>query len=141
MTEEWGGPKAEGRENLAPKGSKGQEGFTPKGPGISDLISSEYTHGLHLTNCRCTSSSLELSLGRIPECRTTKAKLETSHNFHRLNPINANRKSRRFSRAVQTVGMLSISSWSAGLYSQLRPLTKKIMFLSVFVGGWKIRDD
>ena len=77
---------------------------------MSDLISSEYVRGRHLTNFRFTSSSLELSLGRIPEGRTTKAKLETSHDFRRLKLINANRNSCRFSRAVQTVGMPSVSS-------------------------------
>ena len=117
MTEDWGGPKAEGRENLAPKGSEGQEGFTLEGSRISDLISLKYAHELHLTNRRFISSSSELSLGRIPECRTTKAKLEISHNFQRLNPINTNINSRRFSGALQMVRMPSVSSQSTGLYS------------------------
>ena len=34
-----------------------------------------------------------------------------------------------------------MSSRSARLYSQLQPLTKKIMFLSMFVGGQNIQDD
>ena len=111
MTKDWGGPKVEGRDSFTPEGSGGRGGFAPEGLGISDLMSSEYDR--------------RLSRGRIPEGRTTKAKLETSHDFQRLNPINANRNSRRFSRAVQTVGMLSVSSRSTGLYSQLRLLVKK----------------
>ena len=116
-------------------------GFTLEGPGISDLISSEYTHGGHLANYCFTSSSSELRLGRIPRGHITKAKLETPHDFRRLNLINANRSSRRFSGVIQMVGMQSVSSLSTGLYSQLRSPTKKVTFLPVFVGGRKIQDD
>ena len=59
--------------------------------------------------------------------------------IRRLNPINANGGSRRFSRAVQKVGMSCVSSGSVVL-----PITttdKKITLLPVFVGGRKIRDD
>ena len=97
----------EGKEGLK---SGGREGFTPEGLGISDLISSEYARGRHLANYCFTSSSPELRSGQIPEGSTAKTKLETPHDFQRLNPINANGSSRRFSRAVQTVEMPSVSS-------------------------------
>ena len=69
---------AEGREGLE---AGGREGFTLEGSGISDLISSEYTRGRHLANCRFTSLSSELRSGQIPEGNTTKAKLKTPHNM------------------------------------------------------------
>ena len=81
--------------------------------------------GLHFANFRFTASSSGLRLERIPENRTTKAKLETPYDSRRLNPINANKSSRWFSRAVQAVRMPNVSSRSTGLYSQLWPLTKK----------------
>ena len=55
-----------------------REGDTPEGPGMSDLISSEYTYGRHLANFRFTSSSSRLRSGRILEDRTTKEKLENT---------------------------------------------------------------
>ena len=90
----------EGQEDFALEGSEGREDLALGGLGISDLINSEYVHGLHLTNFCFTSSSSELRLGQIPEGRTTKAKLETPHDFRRLNPIKANGSSCRFSGAV-----------------------------------------
>ena len=115
------GPSREGFITEGRKGLKagGREGFTPEGSGIYDLISSEYARGRHLANCCFTSSSPKLRSGQIREGSTTKAKLETPHDFRRLNPINVNGSSRRFSGAVQTVGMPSVSSRSTGLYSQL----------------------
>ena len=92
-----GGPKEEGRDSLTPEEPGGREDFAPEGQGIPDLISSEYVRRRHLTNFRFTSSSSELSLGRIHAGRTTKVKLETSHDFRRLNSINPNRNSCRFS--------------------------------------------
>ena len=71
------------REGFMKKGREGlevrdREGDTPEGPGMSDLISSEYTHGRHLANFRFISSSSGLRPGRIPEDCTTKAKLENT---------------------------------------------------------------
>ena len=66
----------EGLEYFSPEG---QEGFTPEGPRISDLISSEYTCERDLANCRFTSLSSELRSGRIHEGNTTKAKLRITY--------------------------------------------------------------
>ena len=71
------------REVFMTKGRKGlevgaQEGDTPEGPGMSDLISSEYTRGRHLANFRFTSSSSGLRLGRIPKDSIIKARLENT---------------------------------------------------------------
>ena len=71
------------REVFMTKGREGlevrdREEDTPEGPGMSDLISLEYTWGRHLANFRFTSSSSGLRPGRIPEDRTTKAKLENT---------------------------------------------------------------
>ena len=72
-----GGPQ---REVFMTKGKEGlevgaREGDTLEGSGMSDLINSEYTHGRNLANFRFTTSSSGLRPGRIPEDRTTKAKL------------------------------------------------------------------
>ena len=71
------------REVFMTKGGEGlearaREGDTPEGSGKSDLISLEYTCGRHLANFRFTSSSSRLRPRRIPEDRTTKAKLENT---------------------------------------------------------------
>ena len=75
--------KGPSREVLMTKGREGLEAGArardmPEGPGMSNLINSQYTYGRHLANFCFTSSSLGLRLGRIPEDRTTKAKLENT---------------------------------------------------------------
>ena len=50
-----------GREGLE---AEAREEDTPEGPRMSDLISSEYTHGRHFANFRFTSSSSGLRLGK-----------------------------------------------------------------------------
>ena len=52
-----------GSDRESGRDTEGREDFAPEGPGISDLISSEYVRGLHLTNFRFTFSSSELRLG------------------------------------------------------------------------------
>ena len=64
-----------GREGLE---AEAREGDTPEGPGMFNLFSLEYTHERHLANFRFTSSFLGLRPERIPEDRTTKAKLENT---------------------------------------------------------------
>ena len=81
MTEDWGDPKAGGRDSFTPEGPGGRGGSAPKGPRISDLMSLEYVYGRHLTNFRFTFSSSELSSGRIPEGNITKAKLRKPHSL------------------------------------------------------------
>ena len=68
------------REVLMTKGREGleagaREEDTPEGPGMSNLISSEYTRGRHLANYCFTSSSSGLRPGRIPKDRTTQNKV------------------------------------------------------------------
>ena len=134
------------REGFMTEGGEGlrtgsRAGLAPDGPGISDLMSSEYARGWHLTNLRFTSSSSGLRLGRTPENHTTKPELETPKDFRKLDPIGARENSCRFSRVVQEVGTASVSSQSAGLYSQLWPVTKKIVFLPEFIGGWHVGNN
>ena len=100
------GSKAEdfetgGREGFMTEGGDGfrtgsRVGFAQDGPGISDLMSSEYARGWHLTNLRFTSSSSRLRLGRTPENHITKLELETPKDFQKLDPIGARENSRRF---------------------------------------------
>ena len=117
------GSKAEDEEDLETGGREGfmmeggedlkagsHAGFTPDGPGISDLISSEYARGWHLTNLRFTSSSSGLRSGRTHENHTTKLELETPKDFRKLDPIRARENSCRFSGVVQEVGKPSVSS-------------------------------
>ena len=71
------------QEVFMTKGKEGleagaREGHMPEGLGMSDLINLEYIGGWHLANFRFTSSSSGLRPGRIPEDRTTKAKLENT---------------------------------------------------------------
>ena len=97
----------EGGEDLT---TRSCAGFALDGSGISDLVSSKYARGWHLTNLHFTSSSLELRLGRTPENHTTKPELETPKDFRKLDPIVARENSRKFSGVVQEVGTLSVSS-------------------------------
>ena len=110
------------REGFMTEGGEGlkigsRAGLALDGPGISDLMSSEYTRGWHLTNLRFTSSSTWLRPGRTPENHTTKPELETPKDFRKLDSIGVRENSRRFSGVVQEVGTPSASSRSAGPYS------------------------
>ena len=67
------------REEDLKKGSRAD--LAPDGPGISDLMSSKYVRGAHLTSFRFTSSSSGLRSGRAPEDHATKAILEISYNL------------------------------------------------------------
>ena len=104
-----------GREGFMKEGGEdlkigSHAGFTPNGPGISDLMSSEYACGWHLNNLRFTSSSSGLRSGHTPENYTIKQKLETPKDFRKLDPIGARENSRRFLEVVQEVGTPSVSS-------------------------------
>ena len=60
---------------------EGQEDFELEDPGMSDLMSSEKARGRHLANFHFTSLSSGLRSGRIPEERTTNAKLGIPYNM------------------------------------------------------------
>ena len=60
---------------------EGREDFEPEDLGMSNLMSSEEARGRHLANFRFTSLSSRLRSGRIPEERTTNAKLEIPYNM------------------------------------------------------------
>ena len=85
-------------------------GFAPDSLGISDLMSSEYAHGWHLTSFRFTSSSSGLRQGHTPENHTTKPESETPKDFRKLHSIGAMENSRRFSGVVEEVGTPNVSS-------------------------------
>ena len=95
-----------------------------EGPGISDLISFMYGRGGHSANASVMTLSSGLRLGRAPERHVDNAELEISNNLIQVIP-KTKRHSRRFSGVVQAIGTPRVSSLSRGLYSQLRPLTKK----------------
>ena len=104
-----------GREGLMTEGGEdlrtgSRAGFAPDGQGISDLMSSEYARGWHLTNLRFTSSSSGLRPSRTPENHTTKQELEIPKDFRKLDPIGARDNSRRFLGVVQEVRTPSVSS-------------------------------
>ena len=67
-------------EEISMAGSEGdlergeQEGLTPKEPGMSDLIRSEYAQGRHLLKRHFTSMSSGVRSGRIPKSNATKLK-------------------------------------------------------------------
>ena len=60
---------------------EGREDFEPEDLGISNLISSEQARGRYLANFHFTTLSSGLRSGRIPEERTTNAKLEIPYNL------------------------------------------------------------
>ena len=78
-----GGPSWENFITNGGEGLKvaGREDLEPEDPGISDLISSELARGRHLANFSFTTLSSGLRSGRIPEERTTNAKLGIPYNL------------------------------------------------------------